>query len=741
MLKASAIRIVVENHPYPLLNDEDVNMLMSVLPDEEIERVGLCPDIGAMGEGLWEPYLERMLPRSFHCHVKPVVTGDAMVTISDYAPRMRQLLDRFNFQGAISFEHTEFRTMEEDPMRETRKSIRMLAAAFDVTLETAEHQQEFRMLGEITINNEMDITPTLEVRQFLADGCQTRMDAAVAIHDFATNSTTYSQGSSHSPRTKECSITSFCSLVHAHEASRKQCEVFHIQKIQRIRSGLQSTAEICICPMGLMVQSVPVRDNDRTYGLATCGAWLELGTEGMVQDSIRQFGGDCANQLRMGKAALAVQPYKLEKLLETRRQLQSLAGELASLYSRTRKDKAHTSQVREIIKILRNDEQNGYDHFVKFLPTHFERCLGLLPPGALALYQLNGEGMTSSWKLNVSAGFDAIPSQINRGEWDEMEVTNWQKHLVPNVQFIHLDHEDIVIYSSNIEIELWGYNLLEQFAAEVTHSLKSLRQNAEILSNRQLKIFVGRTKHAITTPLQGAASELMDLEFSLKARPGLEREKQYLRDALLYFADVNRIVANFASSLSSDASQFHEEYCFESRDLVRIVTECAQEHVSYARRREILIKAPNEIGQVIVVCDDTRIRELFDNLLQNAVKFADTQSTVEIKIRQVFSREADWRLEGPGVIVQVVNTGIGIPEKDIERIFTRYYQANIGASKRVIPGIGLGLAICKDIVNAHSGEIFATCVPTYYQRHLPDAERLQKMCNVVFNVQLPINKP
>jgi len=82
------------------------------------------------------------------------------------------------------------------------------------------------------------------------------------------------------------------------------------------------------------------------------------------------------------------------------------------------------------------------------------------------------------------------------------------------------------------------------------------------------------------------------------------------------------------------------------------------------------------------------------NLLENAVKYAPADTPVEIAARK----------RGDEVVVSVADRGPGVPKGEEERIFTKFYRA---ATDRRVGGVGLGLAICRAIVGAHGGRIWA----------------------------------
>jgi signal transduction histidine kinase len=100
-----------------------------------------------------------------------------------------------------------------------------------------------------------------------------------------------------------------------------------------------------------------------------------------------------------------------------------------------------------------------------------------------------------------------------------------------------------------------------------------------------------------------------------------------------------------------------------------------------------------------VWADAGLVRQLFDNLLGNAVKYVDPQVRPHVDVRG--RRDGDW-LE-----VRVSDNGIGIPEDQRELVFERFHRAHDSGYR----GTGLGLAICRSIVDRHGGSIQAEAGP------------------------------
>jgi signal transduction histidine kinase len=121
----------------------------------------------------------------------------------------------------------------------------------------------------------------------------------------------------------------------------------------------------------------------------------------------------------------------------------------------------------------------------------------------------------------------------------------------------------------------------------------------------------------------------------------------------------------------------------------------AREAIARARIRGAKIDLESPAVPVRVAIGEARFAQLLDNLIANAMKYSRpaTPILVTIAIEQGQGR------------VSVADQGIGIPPEDLARVFDRFYR--VGGSADAVAGQGLGLSICKEIVTAHGGRIWA----------------------------------
>jgi signal transduction histidine kinase len=140
-------------------------------------------------------------------------------------------------------------------------------------------------------------------------------------------------------------------------------------------------------------------------------------------------------------------------------------------------------------------------------------------------------------------------------------------------------------------------------------------------------------------------------------------------------------------------------------DLGRLAEACAQGARVTAQRNGIGVEVKIAPDLPQVSGDSNRLGEVLDNLLDNAIKFSPNGGVITIRVEQTQAhfRDTDQQPQA-GVKVTVTDTGIGIAEDQLSRIWDRFYQVD-GTKTRRFGGAGLGLAIVKRIIEAHGGLI------------------------------------
>jgi signal transduction histidine kinase len=199
---------------------------------------------------------------------------------------------------------------------------------------------------------------------------------------------------------------------------------------------------------------------------------------------------------------------------------------------------------------------------------------------------------------------------------------------------------------------------------------------------------LGLVSHELRTPIT-SISGYAQLALSDEAEPPGERQRSYLEVVLRNAERLKRLFGDLLLLAQVDAGQLPLE--LSPVQLGEIVSDRVEAIRPEAAAREVELVAPSD-DVPPVFGDSTRLGQLIDNLLSNALKFTPAGGRVVIRLRDL----------GSTAELSVTDTGVGIPADEIPSLFTRFFRAS---TAREVPGTGLGLAIARAIVVGHGGEI------------------------------------
>jgi len=161
--------------------------------------------------------------------------------------------------------------------------------------------------------------------------------------------------------------------------------------------------------------------------------------------------------------------------------------------------------------------------------------------------------------------------------------------------------------------------------------------------------------------------------------------------------------------LAAETQEFRREEIKPNELLQSVIDEFQLE----AQKANIHLKSDVVPNLPMIIGDPFHLRRVFDNLLTNAFKFTPSEGTILLR---------GWR-EGEELLIEVADTGAGISPEEMQRIFERFYQANSQSTKHHKgKGTGLGLALVREIVEAHRGKVTVRSSPgngTAFKIRLP----------------------
>jgi two-component system, OmpR family, sensor histidine kinase SenX3 len=215
----------------------------------------------------------------------------------------------------------------------------------------------------------------------------------------------------------------------------------------------------------------------------------------------------------------------------------------------------------------------------------------------------------------------------------------------------------------------------------------------EIQRNEEHDTFINSVTHELKTPL---ASIRLYLD-TLKARPVPDSQRQEFYDVML--ADVERLRHTVDQVLKAGVAREKQRGRLRTPvDIGLLAREC----VDLASTRHhlqpgaIALEA-HDGASLIVRGDAEELRTVITNLLDNAVKYSGTDVRVTVSLAAP-APDTIW--------VRVQDRGVGIPRKQLKRIFNRFYRVQARGIRQV-KGTGLGLYIVRAIARSHGGRVFA----------------------------------
>jgi signal transduction histidine kinase len=215
--------------------------------------------------------------------------------------------------------------------------------------------------------------------------------------------------------------------------------------------------------------------------------------------------------------------------------------------------------------------------------------------------------------------------------------------------------------------------------------------------------FLSITSHELRTPITPLKAQLQMLQQEYFGKL-TEKQKESL-DVILRNADrLNKIIEDFLEISRIEAARL--KFAFKKTDLQETVKETVRFMEGFAKEKNIkLVVTTGEIPNIEV--DPDRISQVLRNLVHNAIKFSPSDSSIEIHTE----------IKKDHVRFSVKDQGVGLQSEDQIRIFEPFYQVE-GSLSRKFGGTGLGLTICRGIIEAQKGKIWVEskpgCGSTFY---------------------------
>ncbi len=221
----------------------------------------------------------------------------------------------------------------------------------------------------------------------------------------------------------------------------------------------------------------------------------------------------------------------------------------------------------------------------------------------------------------------------------------------------------------------------------IVHAVSDISERKEI--ERMKSDFVATVSHELRTPLTSLRGFV---ELMLKRDYPAEKRREFLQVILRESSRLTDLVNDVLDLQRIESGQ--QVFRCEPVSLAEAVQRAADVFAGAGQAHPIAVEIPPDVP--LVFADPERVHQVISNLVSNALKYSPEGRVVRIGARA----------EPGQVLVWVRDEGIGIPPDSLSKIFSRFYRVDNTAIRKV-GGSGLGLALVKEIVEAHGGKVWA----------------------------------
>lgn len=231
-----------------------------------------------------------------------------------------------------------------------------------------------------------------------------------------------------------------------------------------------------------------------------------------------------------------------------------------------------------------------------------------------------------------------------------------------------------------------------QLVLAAKRDLEEAHQQLKALDRFKSQVFANVT-HELKTPLNMILSPLELLQQG-QLGPVSEEQRATLASMFRSGMKLLKLIGDILDLSKLEESRIRLNIA--ENDLVAYLRGLVAQVQPLAERKRIALTFDSDAESAVAWCDLERLERVFINLLSNAAKFTPEEGRIRVSLRD----------EGASVLVSVADNGPGFPADQVEQVFERFFQADMGATRKY-GGTGIGLALARELVELHGGHIWA----------------------------------
>ena len=286
-----------------------------------------------------------------------------------------------------------------------------------------------------------------------------------------------------------------------------------------------------------------------------------------------------------------------------------------------------------------------------------------------------------------------IKARIRNQEWSE-EINTLPIHITPPIWLSWWAKTLYFIFVGCIFFYLFRLYKKKMDMQLLYELEKKNHEQEEELNNERLRFFTNIT-HELRTPLTLILGPLEDLQEDKDLLPYQQKKISIIHNSAIRLLNLINQILEFRKTETQN-----KKLCVSKDNLAALVTEVGLKYKELNPKKNIEFNIAIESDPLPLYFDKEIITIILDNLISNAIKYTE-KGYINISLYTIRKNNTDY------AEIRVSDTGQGIPSEELPHIFERYYQAK---NDRQVSGTGIGLALVKNLVKLHQGEIHAESI-------------------------------
>ncbi len=279
-----------------------------------------------------------------------------------------------------------------------------------------------------------------------------------------------------------------------------------------------------------------------------------------------------------------------------------------------------------------------------------------------------------------------VDEVVPEGEVKDLLTSTLEKAEERTVE-ITTDDEDGKIYQAQTTL------MSREGSREIESVVAIFNDITEIRRVERMKTaFVSTVSHELRTPLTSIKGFISTL---LEDDEGMYDDETRREFLIIINEECDRLTRLISDLLNVSKIESGRglDLQLSDVDLAQLLRRIASNHQPYTKKHQISAQAPDDLT---IRADADKLTQILDNLVGNAVKYSPNGGKVEI----VATKEED------GVRIDVIDEGLGIPERHRDHIFQRFHQVDDDVDHKSIGGTGIGLYLVQHLAQAHGGKVW-----------------------------------